>query len=148
MQTCLRGRLGALSALFVLIVAPTWGAVRDLHIDAPVSVRAGQEVGMSFTASTDAGQGEYVGFLQAEYSSDDGKTWIALCYLDNLGAMIKRGYTVKAGLAETTLRMRVRAAFRGGLAGDVDYSGSAIRWKDSWLNWEQPPTKVAVVTVK
>ena len=144
----LPARLCLLSIMFVLSTAPAMAVVRDLRIDVPAAVVAGQDLVVTFVASTDAGQGEHVGFLHAEYSSDGGKTWIALCYLDNIGATITRGCTIKVGFQETNLRLRVRAAFRGGLAGDVDYAGAAIRWKDSWENWGQPPAMLVVVAVR
>lgn len=134
--------------MFVLSTAPVLAVVRDLRIEVPASTVAGQDLAVTFVASTDAGQGEHVGFLHAEYSNDGGKTWIALCYLDNIGATIKRGCTIKVGFQETNLRLRVRAAFRGGLAGDVDYKGAAILWKDSWENWGQPPAMFVVVAVR
>ena len=147
-KSFLSTRLCLFGVLFIVITAPALAVVRDLHIVAPVATVTGRDLVVTFVASTDAGQGEHVGFLHAEYSNDGGKTWVALCYLDNIGTAIKRGCTVKVGSAGTTLQVRVRAAFRGGLAGDVDYTGAAVRWKDTWENWGQPPTRVATVIVK
>ena len=41
--------------------------------------------------------------------------------------------------------VRVRVAFRGGAAGDVDYKGGAIQWDDSWQKWRSPTTKYAII---
>ncbi len=147
-QSSFTTRLSLLGVLFVALTAPALAVVRDLRIVAPLTAAAGQDLAVTFIASTDAGQGEHVGFLHAEYSSDGGKTWVAVCYLDNIGSSIRRAGTVKVGPVGTTLQVRVRAAFRGGLAGDVDYKGAAIRWKDTWENWGQPPAKLATVAVK
>jgi len=124
------------------------GAVeRTLRIEAPGSVGAGRELTVTISASTDAGQGEQVGFLQAEYSLDVGKTWTAICYLQNLGVQAVQQASLKPGPAGTTVQLRVRAAFRGGLAGDVDCNGAAIMWQGSWAKWQSPPAKHANVVV-
>ena len=148
LQTSITARGWTLGALFMLMTLPALAEARNVRIDAPASTVAGRAIEVSFIANTEAGQGERVGFLHAEFSSDGGKTWTPLCYLEDVGAEITRVCTVKAGPAGTTLRLRVRVAFRGGLAGDVDYAGAAIRWKDTWENWSQPPAMFAVIAVR
>lgn len=145
-------RKGATGRMLVATASLLWlhplGAVeRQLRIEAPATASAGREVGVVLQASTDAGQGEQVGFLQAEMSADGGRTWVALCYLQNCGAHVEQRVTLPASPAGTTLRLRVRAAFRGGLAGDVDFSGAAIRWHDSWDEWRDPPAKQVSIPV-
>ena len=140
--------IAATGAGLVLVTLPGLMSVRDLRINAPATVGTGETVEVSIQASTEAGLGEWIGFLHAESSIDGGKTWTPLCYLKEVGVRITRICTVKAGPAGTTLQLRVRAAFRGGEAGDVDYSGAAIRWDDTWAAWSQPPTKFAAVTVR
>jgi hypothetical protein len=54
---------------------------------------------------------------------------------------------VKAGEAGTKILVRVKVAFRGGLAGDVDYKGAPIKWDDSWAKWQEPPAKQIEVKV-
>jgi hypothetical protein len=124
------------------------GAVeRTLVIDAPASVAAGQDLPVTISATTNAGQGEQVGFLQAETSLDGGKTWAALCYLQKSGVQVVQHASLQPGPAGTTVQLRVRVAFREGLAGDVDYNGAALMWKGSWENWQSPPAKHVTVTV-
>jgi len=124
------------------------GAVeRILRIQAPASVPAGQELMVIISASTDAGQGEQVGFLQAESSVDGGKTWTAICYLQRSGAQAEQRASLKPGAAGTTVKLRVRAAYRDGLAGDVDFNGAALMWKGSWNEWKSPPAKHASIAV-
>lgn len=124
------------------------GAVeRSLRIEAPASVSAGQELVVTISASTDAGQGEQVGFLQAESSVDDGKTWTAICYLQKSGVQVVQRASLKPGAAGTTVKLRVRAAYRDGLAGDVDFNGAALMWKGSWNEWKSPPAKQASIAV-
>lgn len=124
------------------------GAVeRTLRVEAPGSVGAGRELTVRIVAGTDAGTGEQIGFLQAEYSLDVGKTWTAICYLQNLGTQAVQQASLKPGPAGTTVKLRVRAAFRGGLAGDVDYNGAAILWNGSWAKWQSPPARLANIVV-
>ncbi len=124
------------------------GAVeRRVSIHAPSKVVAGSTFNVTVVASTDAGQGERVGFFQVEASVDGGKTWSAVCYLDNLGNNISRPVSLKAGAAGTQVRVRVRVAFRAGAAADVDYTGAAIRWAESWDKWQEPPAKSVAIAV-
>ena len=123
------------------------GASRVVRIEAPESISLRQELEVVLIASTDFGHGERIGFLQAESSTDGTKTWQPLCYLANIDATASLRFTVKAGEADSGIRIRLRVAFRDGLAGDVDYRGAAIRWKDEWEKWKEPPaifTKIAV----
>jgi hypothetical protein len=141
MKRCLLG-------VALLAAMGSAGAVeRTLKIEAPVAIRAGRELMVKISASTDAGKGEQIGFLQAEYSLDEGKTWTAICYLQKCGPQIMQDASVKTGPGVTTVKLRARAAFRDGLAGDVDYSGAAIRWDGSWKEWQTPPAKLVVVKV-
>jgi len=121
---------------------------RKLEIAVPAAAVAGGPVAVVISASTDAGQGERVGLFQADFSTDSGRTWTGLCYLDDLGASTRQDRTITAGGAGTEIRVRVRVAFRGGLAGDVDYTGAAIRWNAGWGKWEEPPAKSAAIPVK
>ncbi len=135
--------LGAL-----LLAAGRMGAVeRTLRIEAPATVIAGRELTVTISAGTDAGHGEQVGFLQAESSLDGGKTWTAICYLQKSGGQAAQSAILKPGPAGTTVKVRVRAAYRDGLAGDVDYTGAAILWEGSWKQWKSPPAKQASIAV-
>jgi len=49
------------------------------------------------------------------------------------------------GAVGTTVKVRVRVAFRDGTSKDVDYTGAAIRWSDTWEKWGEPPAKSTVV---
>jgi len=138
---------GLLAAALLLAAGRAWAVERTLRIEAPVSAVAGREFTVTIVASTNAGQGEQVGFLQAEASVDGGKTWTAICYLQKSGEQVAQPATVKPGPAGTAVRLRARAAFRDGLAGDVDYSGGAILWDGSWKQWKAPPAKHASVAV-
>ena len=134
----------------LLLLAVNRGAAveRYLRIAAPVAVAAGQPFDVILAVGTDAGQGEQVGFLQADMSVDGGKVWTPVCYLTNLGASSRQAQSLKPGPTGSTVRLRVRAAFRGGLAGDVDFSGAALRWHDTWADWAEPPARTATITVK
>lgn len=133
----------------MLAACGTAGAVeRTLKIEAPASVRPGQDLAVTISAGTDAGKGEQVGFLQVEASLDGGRTWTAVCYLQKSGPQVRQSAHLKPGPAGTTVKLRARAAFRDGLAGDVDYNGAAIRWEQSWKDWEEPPARHVNVAVK
>jgi|APLak6261667961_1056064.scaffolds.fasta_scaffold00194_12 hypothetical protein len=120
---------------------------RELKIEAPASIRAGQDLQVKISAGTDAGNGEQVGFLQADSSIDGGKTWLALCYLQNTGPQAAQEVTLRTAPGMLAVQVRARVAFRDGLAGDVDFNGAAIRWQGSWNAWEAPPAKLANVKV-
>ncbi len=137
-------------SLLISLTAPAWAAAaakRTVQVQVPASVAPGAEVAVSVAASTNAGAGEQIGFLHAEYSVDGGKSWTAFCYESNAGASAIRTTQVKAGAAGSTVTVRARVAFRGGVAGDVDYNGAAIRWEDHWHNWSEPPARSASVKV-
>lgn len=135
--------------LAVTLVSPVWAAAakRVVQVQVPTKVAPGEVVEVSVTASTDAGAGEQIGFLHAEYSVDGGKTWTAFCYESNAGPSLARVTQVTAGSAGSTLTVRARVAFRGGVAGDVDFNGAAIRWEDHWHNWSEPPARSVSVKV-
>lgn len=139
-------KLGVLVGLLLATPIMTYAVERTLAIDAPASITADQNLVVTIGASTDA-VGEQVGFLQVESSVDGGETWVAICYLQNSGPKAEQAVTLKSGSIGTVVRIRARAAFRGGLAGDVDYLGAAILWDRNWKLWEQPPAKHASVTV-
>jgi len=128
-------------------VSPVAAVERTLEITAPKKVAANSALTAVISAGTDAGQGERIGFFQVEQSRDDGRTWQPVRYLDNIGASTTQTIDLTAGPAGSELRLRVRVAFRDGLAGDVDYRGAAIRWTETWGKWREPPAKSAVITV-
>ncbi|MFM1852125.1 MAG: hypothetical protein RIS54_1809 [Verrucomicrobiota bacterium] len=137
-------RLGV-TIMAVLPVAA--GAVeRTLQVTAPAEVRVGEEVRIAVVAATDAGNGERIGFLQMEYRAE-GTAWAALCYLNNIGPDLRREFRLPAERAGK-IEVRVRVAFRDGLAGDVDFSGAAIRWPDTWEEWAEPPARRAEIVVR
>jgi hypothetical protein len=142
-------RRTAICQLFLLLALPGFaGAIeRTLTIKAPTRISSGQAFTVTVSAGTDAGQGEQVGFLQVEASVDGGKTWSALFYLQKSGSKVTQQSTLTAGLSGSSVQVRARAAFRDGLAGDVDYRGGAIRWEESWKDWQEPPAKIARITV-
>lgn len=128
-------------------VSPVIAVERTLEINAPRNVAANSVVSVTIFAGTDAGQGERIGFFQVEQSLDDGRTWQPVRYLDNIAAKTTQTIDLTAGPAGSVLRLRVRVAFRDGLAGDVDYRGAAIRWTETWGKWREPPAKSAVINV-
>lgn len=130
-----------------VIVLPVHAANRDLSIVAPAEVTPGSQVSVTILASTDAGDGEQVGFVHADYSNDDGKTWTKFCYAEKSGAEFSRQISFPAGARGVKSIVRARVAFRGGKAGDVDYKGGAIQWGDTWEKWRTPPTRFAIIYV-
>ncbi len=124
------------------------GAVeRTLTIKTPARIPAGQAFTVTVSAATDAGKGEQIGFLQVEASLDGGKTWEALFYLQKSGPKVTQQARLMAGAGGSSVQVRARAAYRDGLAGDVDYRGGAIRWEESWKDWQEPPAKIARISV-
>ena len=119
---------------------------RSLKISVPYSVHADQIAMVTIEASTDA-LGEQVGFLQVEFSIDGGRTWKAVCYLQNSGQRVVQPAQLEPGPAGSVIELRARAAFRDGLAGDVDYRGAAIMWEGNWKVWKTPPAKRVVIKV-
>lgn len=120
---------------------------RSAVIDAPAEARPGTNVVVHLSAATDAGQGEHIGFFHAEYSADGGRTWTPLAMEQKLGRAVLRRIEITAGQAGALL-VRLRVAFRGGLAGDVDYLGAALRWNSDWNEWRCPPAKLAKIMIK
>jgi hypothetical protein len=141
-------RMPILAVLFWCTLASSRAVERVVAIEAPATAAAGSAVSVVLAAATDAGQGERIGLFQADYSLDDGRTWTGLCYLDNLGAATREERSLTAGPTGSVLRVRLRVAFRDGLAGDVDYAGAAIRWNAGWAEWAEPPARSVAVTVK
>ncbi len=133
--------------LFLLLPLSTWAVTRTVTISAPSQVIAGQSFTVPTSASTDAVDGEQIGFYHAEYSTNGGASWTGFCYDVNIGASATRNAYITAAGAGSTVMVRVRIAFRGGAAGDVDYDGSALDWGGSWTNWATPPTRYASISV-
>lgn len=132
--------------LAFLLIGPIFSAHRELFIASPVLAAAEAKIKITILASTDA-RGERVGFLHGEYSIDDGKTWTGFCYEENAGSSATRSVSFKVGALGSKALVRVRVAYRGGVAGDVDFRGEAIRWTDTWSKWEEPPAKITVTTI-
>lgn len=123
------------------------GAVeRSLTIEAPERGVAGQTVQVVVAAATSAGHGERIGFFQVEAKLAEDAEWTPLAYLDNLGPGHRQEFAI-APVRGGELRLRARVAFRDGLAGDVDQSGAAIRWKDRWAHWREPTARHAVIRI-
>lgn len=139
MKTMLRSIARALLGLAAPVAS--FALTRTVDITPPGAVYAGQTFSVSTSASTDAGGGEQIGFYHAQYSTDGGTNWTWFAGDVNAGASATRNATITAGAAGSTIMIRVRIAFRGGSAGDVDYAGGAINWEGSWDAWQTPPTK-------
>ncbi len=146
-QSILGRALGLCLGVLIFAAVPAHAVNREVKITAPVRATAGTIVKVSVKVSTDAGNGERIGFLHAEYSIDDGKTWIGFCFEQNAGATLARDTSFTAGPAGTKALVRVRVAFRNGQAGDVDFNGSAIKWEDSWAKWQGPPAKFSAISI-
>lgn len=144
MKTFSLVRALVLSALLTAI--PAFAVNRTVVITAPQTVKPGADIHVSIAVGTDAGDAEQIGFLHAEYSSDNGKTW-QTSYAEKVGRVANRAIDFKAGAAGTESLVRVRIAFRGGKAGDVDFTGAPIQWGDSWGKWTTPPAKFATIHV-
>ena len=135
--------------LFVLLAAavPAYAVNRTVSIVAPTEAAAGSSITITVMASTDAADGEQIGFVHADYSTDEGKTWTQFCYAEKSGAELARSVSFSVGAKGVKTLIRARAAFRGGKAGDVDYKGNAIQWSDTWEKWRTPPSKFAIIYV-
>lgn len=118
---------------------------RTLSIRSPGSAAAEAPVEIILSAATNA-TGETIAFFHAEYSIDNGKKWTPISYETDAGASISRNLTVKVGPAGSIALVRVRVAFRS-KAGDVDFTGTPIKWDESWKNWLKPPAKYSTITV-
>ncbi|MBI3887058.1 MAG: hypothetical protein HY302_15220 [Opitutae bacterium] len=124
-----------------------FAANRVVKIAAPETAAPGVELKVPVTVSTDAGAGEQIGFFHADVSTDGGKTWTGFCYAQDVGARSAQVATFVPGPAGSECIIRVRVAFRGGEAGDVDFEGKKIDWSGSWENWKSPPAKYAIIPV-
>jgi hypothetical protein len=132
----------------LLAAGPAGAAVnRVFTLTPPASAVVGSKVNVSVVMSTDAGEGERIAFLQAEYSIDGGRTWIVCWMEDELGTSATRQLSFSAGPAGSKALVRARVAFRGGVAGAVDCEGAAIRWYDTWKQWREPPAKSTLTAI-
>jgi len=134
--------------VLVLSAVTAQAVERVVKIDAPSTVAPGATVSVVLSAHTDAGQGECIGLFQADLSTDGGRTWSGLCYLGKSGTDTRQERMIVAGAAGTEVKVRLRVAFREGLAGDVDYRGGAIRWGADWDRWREPPARSVTILVK
>lgn len=143
-----QGILRTLGLLGLLAVfSPLCAVERTVELHGPATVPTASPLTVTIAARTDAGQGERIGFFQAEASFDGGRTWQPVCYLDNLAAATQQTINLTAGAAGSVVKVRVRVAFRDGLAGDVDFRGAAIRWTETWGQWHEPPAKSLAIGV-
>ena len=140
--------LRPLFLVFSLAAVPAFAVDRLVSISAPSEARPGSPVHVSVMASTDAIDGEQIGFLHAQYSVDGGATWIAICFEEKVGALLERTVDFTAGAAGSKIVVRARAAFRGGKAGDVDVKGGPIKWDESWGNYRAPMGKFSIIYVR
>lgn len=140
-------KLLLLSGLVLASAVTSWAVERELRLESPVAVPADQQLVVTVSASTDAGHGEQVGFLHVESSADGGKTWTGICYVDHVGPKVSYKLKPAKAKAGSTIIVRARAAFRDGLAGDVDFQGGAILWNESWEHWASPPARQASIKV-
>ncbi len=131
----------------LLLPVSAWAGTRTVTISAPSQVTAGQSFTVPTSASTDFGGGEQLGFYHAQYSTDGGATWTWFAGDVNAGTSATRNAYITAGAAGSTIIVKVKIAFRGGSAGDVDYNGTAINWSGSWDAGAAPPAKVATISV-
>ena len=137
-----------LFALLLLAAGPARAVNRVFTLEVPAAAAPGARIDVHIRMSTDAGEGEAIAFLQAEYSTDGGKTWTSAWAEQDLGTTSDRGFGFAVGAAGTTAKVRARVAYRGGVAGAVDCAGAAIRWYDTWKDWHEPPAKSASVNVR
>lgn len=119
---------------------------RSILIEAPQNVLMGQPLRVVVSASTNAGNGERIGFFQVEYSRETDSEWVPLAYLDNIGETHHQEFILPSDV-QGKLSVRARVAFRDGLAGDVDRAGAAIRWRNAWAEWREPTACLAVIDV-
>jgi len=136
-----------LSLILALSGVSALAADRTVTITAPTEAASGSTVPVTVLASTDAKDGEEIGFLHSEYSTDGGKTWNQFCYAMKCGAELVRRVDFPVGDKGVKTIIRVRVAFRGGKAGDVDFTGAPILWDSTWEKWRTPPTKFAIIYV-
>ena len=136
-----------LLALLALTAVSALAVERSVTITAPAEAGPGETVHVVVAARTDAGKGEHIGFLHADYSSDNGRKWASFCYLQNVASSAMQALDFPVGAAGSKCIIRVRVAFRDGQAGDVDFKGGPIKWNESWEKWLTPPTKFAIIYV-
>ena len=136
------------AAVLMLAAGPAFAASRNIVINAPKTAVTGSPVTVSVAVSTTTGSNEQIGFLHAQYSINGGATWVAFCFQEKLGPRATRSATIVAGPGGSKIIVRVRVAFRGGKAGDVDFAGNPIDWADSWDKWDEPPAKSATIAVE
>jgi hypothetical protein len=141
-----RSLVACLAFVGVLAVS-AFAADRSIRIEAPRQVPAGAPVNVPVSVITQTGNGEKIGFFHGEYSVDEGKSWTAFTFDQNLEAHALRRLTLNAGKGGSTIKIRVRIAFRGGAAGDVDYLGKPIDWEGTWTKWSEPPAMSATIRV-
>ena len=136
-----------LAVFFMLVGAGSAvAASRTFTLTGPSTVKPGAAVQVIVTASTDATDGEQIGFFHSEYSMDGGKTWAAV-YEEKVGSERNQQIDLKAGAEGAKIIVRSHIAFRGGKAGDVDYTGAPIAWGGSWDKWQAPPAKHLTIRV-
>jgi hypothetical protein len=143
----IRRVLGTL-LLLALAALPARAFDRGIFIVAPAEVRPGGAAQITVSAFTDATDGEQIGFLHSEYSVDGGKTWVGISFQESAGTMFERTVHVTAGPAGSKIFVRLKVAFRGGKAGDVDYRSQPVDWDGRWSRWLAPPARVAVIYVR
>ncbi len=132
---------------FCLCALPVFAVERSLTLEAPAKVSPGANIHVVVSASTAAADGEQIGFFQAEYSSDGGKTWTPV-YAEKVGRSHSRAIDFRAGAAGSTAMVRARMAYRGGKSGDVDFAGKPLDWGGTWTKWSTPPAKSVTIEVK
>jgi hypothetical protein len=132
--------------LSMVTAIPAFAVSRSVTITAPAVAKPGSSVHVTVAAATDATDAEQIGFLQAEFSTDSGKTWQPV-YAEKLGRSATRAIDFVAGAEGSQALLRVRVAFRGGKAGDVDFAGQPIAWGGSWGTWATPPAKSAKINI-
>jgi len=134
--------------IFALLALPSFAVKRSLTITAPTQAVPGAKISVIVEASTDDTEGEQVLFFHAEYSIDRGETWVGISYDQDLGGTVTRTAQITASPDSSQILVRVRACFRGGAAGDVDFNGDPIEWGKSWANWTVPAAKTVKIPVK
>jgi len=144
-----RSHLWLLAAAVSLLATglPAYAVTREITITAPATAASGTKVTITAAARTDAGSGERIGFFHADYSTDNGVTWTAISYATNAGAKASYSATFTVKEAGSKALVRVRVAYRGGKAGDVDYTGKPIVWDGAWNKWQEPPAKIVHIAV-
>jgi hypothetical protein len=140
--------LPLLAILLATVAVPARSADRTAAILVPNQVAPGADFRVVLLGSTDALDGEKIGFLHADYSVDGGKHWVSLCYLENGDTDVDRAFNLTAGPLGSKILVRLRVAFRGGRAGDVDYRGGPIEWDGNWAGWRAPPARFAIIYVR